>query len=223
MIFTVLGIVLLIVLFFLLPDNPTAEPLTCEECIQETFRDSFTIEEKDKISRKYRDPNIPHLDVIGGMKIQQKFKTDQNEASKTLKKIDNINVKFIKHMVDVYPDDPRIKLLDKNYDSENIFEGHPINDKSLTSYTTDKKILGICLRQPNSKLIKDSNLLTFVSLHELSHMANNSVGHDKSFWNTFRWFLSEASKIGLYKPIDYSKNPREYCGIVVRSNPLFDY
>jgi len=218
-------IIVLLVVIVILSFYPKRKCHSCSEVIYlERFdRDSFTIEEKERLAKEYKDPNIPHLQEVGGMKVQI-GEPDPKEASKILSRIDDINKKFIKYMVNHYPDDPAIKQLNRNYNSDDIFEGSPYNDDSLTSYTTNKKILGLCLRQPDqsSELIKNVNLLTFVSLHELSHMANKSIGHDAQFWSTFKWFLTEATKIGLYTPVDYSKSPKRYCGITVKSNPLFE-
>ena len=72
-----------------------------------------------------------------------------------------------------------------------------------------------------NKLI-DPNTLMFVAIHELSHIATKSIGHKDEFWNNFKFLLGEAKKIGVYKPEDYKKNPRRYCGTNISDNPYFD-
>jgi hypothetical protein len=33
--------------------------------------------------------------------------------------------------------------------------------------------------------------------------------------------LENAVADGIYTPVDYSKNPSEYCGLTIDSNPFF--
>jgi len=69
----------------------------------------------------------------------------------------------------------------------------------------------------------DSNTLMFVAIHELSHIATQSIGHTKEFWENFKFLLKESEKINIYNPIDYKKKPEEYCGISIKDNPYYDY
>jgi hypothetical protein len=62
----------------------------------------------------------------------------------------------------------------------------------------------------------------FVALHELSHIMTKSVGHTKEFWDNFKFILQNAIVIGIYNPVDYSKDPKSYCGIQVTDTPLKD-
>ena len=80
----------------------------------------------------------------------------------------------------------------------------------------------ICLRdkKPNEPLVDDSVLL-FVAYHEISHIFSKEIGHSPGFWARFKLVLRIAMDHGLYKAIDYSKEPKEYCGVNVTSNPLF--
>ena len=57
------------------------------------------------------------------------------------------------------------------------------------------------------KLI-DENTLAFVAIHELGHVMTESVGHTKEFWQNFKFLLKDAVKLGIYKPVDYKKNPK---------------
>ena len=58
-----------------------------------------------------------------------------------------------------------------------------------------------------NKLI-DENTLTFVALHEISHIATESIGHKKEFWENFKFILKNAVSLGIYEPKDYKKNPK---------------
>ena len=68
----------------------------------------------------------------------------------------------------------------------------------------------------------DENTLTFVAIHELSHVMTESVGHKKEFWENFKFLLKNAVNMGIYKPVDYKKNPQPYCGMDITDNPYYD-
>ena len=70
------------------------------------------------------------------------------------------------------------------------------------------------------KLI-DINTLTFVALHELTHLMTTSIGQKKEFWDNFKFMLENATEDGIYDAVDYAKSPSEYCGLTIDSNPLF--
>lgn len=114
-------------------------------------------------------------------------------------------------------------LLD-NYNPDVLYENDPAKS-SATSYTNNKgESMFICVRDRTrpTKLV-DPDILLFVMLHEISHIANvRSWGHDDTFWETFLFILHEAELIGIYKPVDYSKKPIMYCGLNVDYNPMFD-
>ena len=95
-----------------------------------------------------------------------------------------------------------------------------------TAYSQNKgEKLAFCLdveKKGISKLI-DLNTLTFVAIHELAHIATESVGHTEEFWDNFKFLLKEAININIYKPVDYKKKPQKYCGMNITDNPLFDH
>ena len=68
----------------------------------------------------------------------------------------------------------------------------------------------------------DLNTLTFVAIHELAHICTKSVGHTDEFWKNFKFLLIQAEKIDIYNPIDYEKNPKQYCSMSINHNPYFD-
>lgn len=124
----------------------------------------------------------------------------------------------------------RVNQLIKNYESENISEISPLNSKGNTSYTENKKHLVLCLRKKqadNNGLynLHDINTMMFVVIHELAHMMNNGFGHTdgpRGFWALFRFMLENAVEAGIYIPVDYSKHPIVYCGLLLSYNPLFE-
>lgn len=112
-----------------------------------------------------------------------------------------------------------IDLLANNFSEEktSIYETDP--DSNLTSYSVNKgEELSFCLRSKKTGKIHDINLLTYVGIHEISHIACPEIGHGDLFKKIFRMFAQEAVNIGIYKKIDYSETPIEYCGMILSSS-----
>lgn len=146
---------------------------------------------------------------------------DKQEAANTLARLNKDMLTLIKHMKEKYPDRPDVKRLVRNYDPNNVSEGSP--ESGYTSYTINKgQKLVLCIRQKNKDktLIKNHNLLRYVVFHEAGHYASKGVGHNKEFWQNFKFILNEAVAIGLYKKEDYASIPQPYCGITVSSSIL---
>jgi hypothetical protein len=115
-----------------------------------------------------------------------------------------------------------IERLVNNYNPEALSESTP--DAKWTSYSINKgeKIV-FCMRSKgNTETIVKENIMSFVAIHELGHVMNKTVGHDSSFWNTFKLLLKIAIDNGLYKNIDFNNNPQPYCGINITDSPLKD-
>jgi hypothetical protein len=128
----------------------------------------------------------------------------------------------VNYLKEKQPNDPRTKRLTEGFDPKKVNETLPTSE--LTAYSENKgEKLAFCLNKSKngSKLI-DINTLTFVSLHELSHIATESVGHNQDFWQNFKWILQHAKEAGIYSPIDYKKYPEEYCGMTINDNPYYD-
>jgi hypothetical protein len=120
------------------------------------------------------------------------------------------------------PDDPRTIRLVEGFNPKRISETLPTSE--LTAYSENKgEKIAFCLNSTKngSKLI-DINTLTFVALHELTHIATESVGHKQDFWQNFKWVLENAKESGVHSPIDYKRYPQEYCGMTINDNPYYD-
>jgi len=112
-----------------------------------------------------------------------------------------------------------------NYNPDMIYENDARGDGKETSYTVNKgAAMYVCLRNKlNPNALVDYDTLLFVMLHEISHIGNyRGWGHGDDFWQIFQFILREAYLAGIYTPIDYSKSPRNYCGLKIEYNPLFD-
>ena len=95
------------------------------------------------------------------------------------------------------------------------------SDSKYTSYSVDKgaKIF-VCLRNKQTGEIADINTLTYVSIHELSHVMSSEVGHTDQFWSNFKSLLRQAMALNIYTYVDYSKSPMPYCGISINSSAI---
>jgi len=108
------------------------------------------------------------------------------------------------------------------YNYENLFETEPTG-KNGTSYTVEKgKQLHMCTRDKHTSNLHSEHEIMFVLLHELAHMGNLGWGHERDFWEVFKFLLIEANESGVHTSIDYSQQPIVYCGLPVDYNPFFD-
>jgi hypothetical protein len=128
----------------------------------------------------------------------------------------------VDYIKEKHPEDPRTKRLVDGFNPKKISETLPTSE--LTAFSENKgEKLAFCLnKSKNGTKLIDINTLTFVALHELSHIATESVGHKQEFWQNFKWILENAKKAGIYSPIDYKKYPEEYCGMTINDNPYYD-
>ena len=129
---------------------------------------------------------------------------------------------MVAYMKKTQPEDPRTIRLVDGFNPKKISETLPTSE--LTAYSENKgEKLAFCLNttKEGNKLI-DLSTLTFVALHELSHIMTESVGHKQEFWQNFKFLLENAKAAGIYNPVDYKKKPKEYCGMKINDNPYYD-
>jgi hypothetical protein len=121
-----------------------------------------------------------------------------------------------------FPDNEKVQRMVQKFNPTKISETLPTSE--YTAYSENKgEKLAFCLNttKEGNKLI-DINTLTFVALHELSHVMTESIGHKQDFWQNFKYLLENAKAAGIYNPIDYKKDPKEYCGMKINDNPYYD-
>lgn len=112
-----------------------------------------------------------------------------------------------------------IELLEQNFTTErtSIYENR--TDSSLTSYSINKgEELAFCLKSKKTNEYHDINLLMYVALHEMAHMACPEIGHGELFKNIFHFLTTISIKIDLYKKTNYNDNPVEFCGMTLSSS-----
>lgn len=101
------------------------------------------------------------------------------------------------------------------YKRKNIIE-NSTDDRTQTSFVTDKgRLFAICTRalQGTGKH-HDLELLKFIALHELAHIANSIPGtenHGPEFWRTFKMILLEAKDNGLCTDLATETGTITYC------------
>jgi hypothetical protein len=143
-------------------------------------------------------------------------------AANLLAKVTQKMKDMVKYMETNNPDDPRTKRLVEGFNPKKISETLPTSE--LTAYSENKgEKIAFCLNttKEGDKLI-DINTLTFVALHELSHIMTESIGHKQEFWQNFKYLLENAKEAGIYDPVDYKKKPKQYCGMNINDNPYYD-
>lgn len=114
----------------------------------------------------------------------------------------------------------RVKRLVRRFNPDRISEGN--DDVRYTTYTLNKgeKIV-FCLRaRDEDDRVHDLDMMTFVAIHELAHIASATEHHTPEFQANFAWLLRNAVACGVYTYEDFKARPRRYCGIDVTDTPL---
>ena len=161
---------------------------------------------------------------IDGNKYCVRERSKLKLAANKLAKVNNNLIKLVKYCKENYSERDNVKRLVNGFNPKKICETLPTSKYTAYSENKGEKI-ALCLdkeKNGNGGLI-DDNTLIFVAIHEISHIATKSVGHNDEFWSNFKFLLEEASKIGIYKPIDYKRSPKRYCGIKIKDSPYYDY
>ena len=167
---------------------------------------------------------------VDGMyyKVHQNHKETEQEAADIMAHINQRLIEILRHLRDNYHSDDAeknlfIKKLLKRYNFDNMVENSPVNPKKDTSYVINKgSVFALCLRDKKTNKLHDLDTLTFVALHEMTHIALEDIDHPKEFWVYFKFLLQEAENAGIYVSIDYTKFHKKYCGMVIEYNPVYD-
>ncbi len=162
------------------------------------------------------------ISTVDGNKYCVRDRAQVNEAADLLAQATKKCKELVGYVGKKYPDDPDVKRLVEGFNPQKISETLPTSE--LTAYSENKgEKLAFCLsKSKNSVTLIDINTLTFVALHELSHIMTKSVGHKQEFWQNFKFLLENAKAANIYQPVDYKKNPKGYCGMTITDNPYYD-
>jgi hypothetical protein len=176
--------------------------------------------------RIYLDSDAYNLKCIIATKDGNKYCVREREklelAANLLAEVTAKCKAVVKYLNETHPNDERVIKLVKGFNPQRISETLPTSE--LTAYSENKgEKIAFCLNttKEGNKLI-DINTLTFVALHELSHVMTTSIGHKQEFWQNFKFVLENAKAANIYQPVDYKKAPKEYCGMTINDNPYYD-
>ncbi len=156
---------------------------------------------------------------IDGRKYMVRDLEDKQKAANMLARLRlNINklTKYMSENKDEYPDFAEYitRLENRIY---HVVINETGENSTYTSYTVNKgEQIVFCLRSKRIlHKIHDINLIMYVLLHEIAHVACPETGHTPLFKRIFEFFAKIAVEIGLYKKINFEVDPKEYCGIVI--------
>ncbi len=151
------------------------------------------------------------------------YKTKNNHlAQQSANILSRININILKLISYIKSKNVQPEYANRLYS----FNPHSLEENILdidTSYTLNKgSYVVFCLspRKVNSDSVYDINTLMYVAIHELAHIVTVSVGHTPEFTKNFKSLLKYAIEANVYKLVDYSKNPEEYCGMNINKNIL---
>ena len=178
--------------------------------------------------KMYLDSDYWHLKCIisdvDGKKYCVRERIKLELAADKLATTSNNMQKLVDHCREKYPDRDNVKRLHDGFNPKRIQETLPTSEYTAYSENKGEKI-AFCLdkKKAGKGGLIDSNTLMFVAIHELAHVASESIGHTDEFWRNFKFLLQEAEKINIYVPEDYKRKPKEYCGMDITDNPYYDY
>jgi hypothetical protein len=163
------------------------------------------------------------VSTVDGNKYCVRERENIEKAADLLAKITVKCKELVTYVGDKYPDKENVKRLQQNFNPKKIMETLPTS--SYTAYSENKgEKVAFCLnkdKEDNDNLI-DESTLTFVAIHELSHVMTKSIGHKSEFWSNFKFLLECAKESGIHNPVDYKKKPQQYCGMKIHDNPYYD-
>ena len=177
--------------------------------------------------KMYYDSDVFNLrcivSTVDGKKYCVRERNNIQKASNLLARTTEKLEYLVENVGQRYPKRENVKRLVENFNPTTIKETLPTSE--YTAYSENKgEKLAFCLnkkKQNNDNLI-DSNTLTFVAIHEVAHIMTVSVGHTEEFWNNFKFLLENAVELKIYTPVDYKKEPENYCGMDITDNPYYD-
>lgn len=162
------------------------------------------------------------VSTVDGNKYCVRESSKVKDSADLLARVTEKCKKLVKYVGKKFPDQENVKRLVSGFNPQKVMETLPTSE--YTAYSENKgEKLAFCLNtEKNGTTMIDEHTLTFVAIHELSHIATKSIGHKSEFWENFKFLLEQAKAAGLHTPKDYKKEPQKYCGMTIRDNPVFD-
>jgi hypothetical protein len=167
----------------------------------------------------YFSPNHYVTSKVDGKLYLVKKSKNSQESADSLALI-NFNVKLLLTNMKETPEfQKNIRLLKNRYREGSLMENAYNSGTSFTVNKGERMEMCVATRDSAEK-VYDLNLLMFVTIHELSHVGCEEIGHGEEFQAFFKYLLGEAIKYGIYKHTDYAKKPVEYCGLKISGSPI---
>lgn len=163
------------------------------------------------------------VSTVDGNKYCVRERQKLKKAADLLAKITEKMKTLVEFVHEKYPHQDNVQRLYNGFNPKKVMETLPTS--TFTAYSENKgEKLAFCLNREktNNDDIIDEHTLTFVAIHELSHIATKSIGHKSEFWENFKFLLQNAKEAGIHDPADYKKKPQEYCGMTIHDNPYYD-
>jgi len=145
------------------------------------------------------------------------------EAADLLARVTDKCKRLVDYVHEKFPDKENVQRLHSGFNPKKVMETLPTS--KFTAYSENKgEKIAFCLNREKTKNegLIDESTLTFVAIHEISHVMTKSIGHKSEFWENFKFMLEQAKEAGIHNPVDYKKEPREYCGMKIHDNPYYD-
>lgn len=145
-------------------------------------------------------------------------RNDKQNACNMLARLKENIFKLTNYVTDNHSEHPEMKLyvnqLFKGIQNVIIKESSPTSN--YTSYCVNKgEELVFCLRIRKQGVLHDMNLMMYVVIHEISHVACPEDGHTELFYKIFEFLCRLSIDIGLYEKIPFNDNPVDYCGLMI--------
>jgi predicted metal-dependent hydrolase len=144
---------------------------------------------------------------------------DSYKSANVLARLKEIILDFSKYLMSKREENQEFKkhIEQLNDRIENVVISETGEEGEYTSYSVNKgEEIVFCLRsKENYNEIHNFNLIMYVALHEIAHVACPEYGHTDLFKKIFAFFIKQAIEKGIYESVNFKKLPTEYCGITI--------
>jgi hypothetical protein len=163
------------------------------------------------------------VSTVDGNKYCVRDREKLQESADLLAKVSEKCRELVKYLEEKYPDKKNVQRLVQGFNPKKIMETLPTSGYTAYSENKGEKV-AFCLnkKKEDNEVLIDEHTLTFVAIHELSHIATESIGHKSEFWENFKFLLENAKDAGIHNPKDYKSSPTPFCGMTIHDNPYFD-
>jgi len=149
---------------------------------------------------------------------------DENDKQQACNMLGKINLNITELTNHVYKNKHKHLDMEPYIDQlNNRIKGVVVQENSSTSQYTSYSVnkgekIVFCLRSKKEAKIHDFNLLMYVVIHEISHVACPEEGHTELFNKIFAFLCQKAIDIKIYKKINFDLDYPEYCGMHITSS-----